>query len=212
MICGDVFSVHSLPLFPLLLSVCCVSCSGAWHVLRAAFEGQPNIIDLLVNHCNGSLNDVDNVVEFAHVLLIFLYGWGLTECPSLMLSIASTLATSVFDSTRQTKCMCGDQCMPQPPVHGSQPPQSEGYQHTWLHCIHAIQPPHDLITMWPHGHSSHRCIALFHGLAPWCMQSCSSVVRVIDWQCSSAYPVHVHMFTCVSHACHFLRKTYSQSV
>ena len=72
--------------------------------------------------------------------------------------------------------------------------------------------PHDLITMWPHGHSSHRCIALFHGLAPWCMQSCSSMVWVIDWQCSSVYPVHVHMFTCGSHACHFLRKTYSQSV
>ena len=72
--------------------------------------------------------------------------------------------------------------------------------------------PHDLITMWPHGHSSHRCIALFHGLAPWCMQSCSSMVWVIHWQCSSMYPVHVNMFICVSHTCHFLRPTYSQSV
>ena len=39
--------------------------------------------------------------------------------------------------------MCGDQCMPQPPVHGSQPPQSEEYHHTWLHCVHAIQPCHN---------------------------------------------------------------------
>ena len=29
--------------------------------VRAALEGQPNIIDLLVNQYNGSLNDVDNV-------------------------------------------------------------------------------------------------------------------------------------------------------
>ena len=36
-------------------------------------KGQPNIIDCLVNLYNGSLNDVDNVVEFAHVLLILLY-------------------------------------------------------------------------------------------------------------------------------------------
>ena len=39
--------------------------------------------------------------------------------------------------------MRGDQCMPQPPVHGSQPPLSEEYQHTWLHCIHVIQPHHN---------------------------------------------------------------------
>ena len=57
----------------------------------------------------------------------------------------------------------------------------------WFICVSRSEPhtnvvsdaPHDLITMWPHGHSSHRCIALFHGLAPWCMQSCSSIVWVM---------------------------------
>ena len=61
MICGDMFSVHSLPLFPLLLYVLCLLQNGLTPVLRAAYEGQPNIIDLLVNQYNGSLNDVDNV-------------------------------------------------------------------------------------------------------------------------------------------------------
>ena len=90
----------------------------------------------------------------------------------------------------------------------------------WLICVSRSEPhtnvdsdaPHDLITMWQHGHSPHRCIARFHDLASWCMQSCSSMVWVIDWQCSSIYLVHIHMFTCISHACHFLIKTYSQSV
>ena len=46
------------------LVVVCVLCLLQWGltpVLRAAYGGQPNIIDLLVNLYNGSLNDVSNV-------------------------------------------------------------------------------------------------------------------------------------------------------
>ena len=66
MTCGDMFSAHSLSLFPLLLSLLCFLQWGFTPVLRAAYHGNHNVIDVLVERYNCSLSEVTNVSGVEH--------------------------------------------------------------------------------------------------------------------------------------------------
>ena len=61
MTCGDMLSAHSLSLFPLVLSLLCFLQGGYTPVLIAAYTGNHNVIDVLVERYKCSLSEVTNV-------------------------------------------------------------------------------------------------------------------------------------------------------
>ena len=86
--------------------------------------------------------------------------------------------------------MCGDQCMPQPPVHGSQPPQSEEYKHTWLHCIHgAIQPHHKGCPSVGWEHSSLHTVSVATGCVLFRIRQSAVICHVLYMMC--AHPMSI---------------------
>ena len=95
----------------------------------------------------------------------------------------------MFDSIQWNMCMRGDHCMIQPPVHGSHPPQFNGYRHTWLHCIPAIQPHHNCCPSIGWEHPTLHTVSVATDCVPfrirWQVSAVFTVICCLHYVCMS---------------------------